>query len=148
MKTLKEGRYGKMLVNYFEGSSEHNVFVKKDNLENHATGRTISWSDQTISDIPVANSIDDPVQTERNVPFISLGHEMAHVIDMYKKRNLDGKTEGTAMFFENLIRMEHGMTQRTYHGIKDGKTDFDSEAAPTFPTLQILIPPYNNLRNE
>ena len=88
--------------------------------------------------IPVAMNSESLVQWESSELFVDLGHEMAHVRDTYKGRNLDGRNEGTAMLTENLIRVEHFIRQRTSHGLiktdkDDYKTDFDVEMAPIVP---------------
>ena len=128
---LQEGTYGSRLVDYFEGSDEQHVVIRKSTGKNRTpSGNIVEWNDQSSQDIPIASNLNDMVQSEKNTPFVSLGHEMAHVKDRYKHREKNG-SEGTAMLFENLIRFEHGLNQRTYHGMKEtGMVDFDSEPAP------------------
>ena len=131
--TLKEEKYGNKLVDYFEGSDEHHTIISNNPDKNHSpSGIKIGWSDKSFQIIPIASSLDDDRQYELNTPFVSLGHEMAHVRDRYEGRHKAG-TEGTAMLFENLIRYEHGLYQRTYYSMTDlGSVDFNSEKAPVF----------------
>ena len=128
--TLKEGKYGKELVDYFEGSDKHHTIISNNSDKNHnSSGNKIGWSDKSFQKIPIASCLDDDKQYELNTPFVSLGHEMAHVRDRYK----GGHKEGTAMLFENLIRYEHGLKQRTFYRMTDlGTVDFNSEQAIVF----------------
>ena len=146
---LKEGKHGSLLVSYFEGSDEHDVYVSYGK-ENNQRGRNISWNNVEKSRIPVAFNVKDQVQSELTETFISLGHELAHAKDAYKygdKFNSMSKErkEQMAMAIENLIRREHGMTQRSYYGLKkDGETvDFDSYPAIVFPTFSPVTKFFN-----
>ena len=133
---LKEGYYGRKLVEFFEGTSNH-IFISKNSVENSANGSNIMITGIPTR-VPVAMNSESLVQWEFSELFIDLGHEMAHVRDTYKGRNIDGRNEGTAMLTENLIRVEHYIRQRTTHGLiktgkDDFKTDFDVELAPIVP---------------
>ena len=136
LATLKEGYYGRKLVEYFEETNNH-IFISKSSDENSANGSNIMITGIPTR-TPVAMNSESVVQWEFSELFIDLGHEMAHVRDNYKGRNIDGRNEGTAMLTENLIRVEHFIRQRTSHGLiktgkDDYKTDFDVELAPIVP---------------
>ena len=137
--TLKEGKYGNNLVQFFEGSSSNDVFVSKEGGSNHNNGCNVFWNDAECSMIPVGKKLSDAVLAEGNTPFVSLAHEMKHVKDYYRfGKDFKSKShkfkELSAMFTENLIRAEHGLRQRTYYQIDEyGIPDFKSYEAVTFP---------------
>ena len=88
--TLKEGKYGNNLVQFFEGSSSNDVFVSKEGGSNHNNGCNVFWNDAECSMIPVGKKLSDAVLAEGNTPFVSLAHEMKHVKDYYRFEPRDG----------------------------------------------------------
>ena len=137
--TLKDGKHGNNLVQFFEGSSSNNVFISKEGGNSHNNGRNVLWNDVERTMIPVGKELSDAVIAEENTPFVSLAHEMKHVKDYYRfGKDFESKShkfkELSAMFTENLIRAEHGLRQRTYYQIDEyGIPDFKSYEAVTFP---------------
>ena len=148
---LKEGCVGAKLVGFFEGS-KHDVEIadgswKKDEFQNSESEQGVSWSNTKRALLPIAKSINDKVQLEETEPFVSLGHELAHHRDRLKvgSNNYEQwsreRRETSAMLWENLIRREHYMSQRTYYGstmVNYGGgsiklVDYNSYKAITFP---------------
>ena len=136
---LKEGGVRNSLVSFFEGKEDHTVIIDKGK-ENTQRGTNITWRDDKKSMIPVEFSLIEPSET-----FVSLGHELAHVRDGYRLNNkFDNMSEEvkeiSAMLTENYIRREHGIKQRTYHGLSDGGKSIDYSSYKA-----IVLPPINGI---
>ena len=141
---LKEGKHGNSLVSFFEGDKKNHIYIRQSK-KNGQQGTAIKWNNSERTRIPIALSHEDPIQSELSETFLSLGHEMAHARDMYNfKENFDNMSreekEQSAMFTENLIRREHGYSQRSYYGLKsDGITvDFKSWRATIIPPNPVI----------
>ena len=121
--SLRQQNRGRELVDYLAGTSG-NVIVRNviNTLEsNHATpdGKGIIWDpSNTSGGINMNHSTSRP-------SFIGLGHEMAHIEDIWKG-TIDNSSWGNtgiansekyATHVENQIRAEHGILLRGSYGI-------------------------------
>ena len=147
---LKEGNHGNKLVSYFEGHQDRPLYIQEGD-ENNQHETYISWNNTDKTQMPIGVSLCDPVQIESAETFVSLGHEMAHARDAYKFgdkfNNMSRKEkEQRAMLTENLIRVEHGLRQRTFYGLKDGgrSVNYNSYPALVIPSFLLNVGRRNN----
>ena len=116
--TLVEGKVGKQLVDELIGN-KYFVSIKKAGVEGNNTasgGRIVNWDpDKTMGGEDWTGNITRP-------PYIGLGHELAHVKDIwngtadYSVWNGNAKNaEKYATHIENMLRSEHKLPLRRYY---------------------------------
>ena len=115
---LRKGSRGRKLVNELANSKTRNVYIHQNYGKNKSDvgGRFIRWNPSLTR-----GGIDSQGSTERPA-YIGLGHEMAHIEDIWEGtcdlESWEGKTpiaDIYATHVENQIRAEHGLFLRTHY---------------------------------
>ena len=124
LATLREGEVGNSLVNELMNSSNIVNIANRKNNSADPKGTYIKWNFSSID-----GGIDQHGNRERP-SYIGLGHEMAHIQDIWRgtadySEWINGipNAEKYATHVENQLRAEHGLPLRTHYGIVNGKGD-------------------------
>ena len=124
LSNLREGKIGRALVDELMNSSKTVNIANRDKNQADPNGTYVKWNSWDTK-----GGIDENGNFQRPV-FISLGHEMAHIQDIwrgtYDRTMWVGKipnAEKYATHVENQLRSEHGLPLRTHYGILNGKGD-------------------------
>lgn len=120
LSSLRAGKVGNMLVGELMNSSNIvNIANRKVNSAD-PNGTYITWNSSRVD-----GGIDENGNRTRPA-FIALGHEMAHIQDVWKG-TYDGSlwvgnipnAEKYATHIENQLRSENGLPLRTHYGVLD-----------------------------
>jgi RHS repeat-associated protein len=120
LSNLRKDKVGNALVDELMNSSNIvNIANRKTNSAD-SNGTYITWNSSCID-----GGIDENGNRTRPA-FIALGHEMAHIQDVWKG-TYDGSlwvgkvpnAEKYATHIENQLRSEHGLPLRTHYGVLD-----------------------------
>ncbi len=129
LNSLSQGAFGRSLVNYIEGSTNNTTIVNDSRGQGNFTaddGSAVRWNPNGNTGGPDQNG-----GTTRP-SFIGLGHEFAHVQDVwegtidrstwYSVTDADNNVVGSvsnaekyATYAENQIRGEHGIALREFY---------------------------------
>lgn len=123
LNKLESGKTGAELVNYLV-TITNNLEIGKSrrNAADFTSGRFVTWDPEGNS-----SAVDQTGSTSRP-SYIGLGHELAHIQDIWKAtislntwRSIDGKdipyAEIYATHIENLLRAENNLSLRVSYGV-------------------------------